>query len=252
MRQFELQAMGHIESTHGGRNNSRLPRISSGLPVLAMVAIAVIYTNNYPGEITINVTSSSTVTEPAITVTGTVENKGIQTIELDVNGSTRTVSVDQGTFQSRVPLLPGENTIHASVAGALATLVSGSRVTRVIAQIPPSDIWTELDWEGLGDIDLHLYLPNGEHCFYGNKQTQVGASLDVDNQWRDGPEHITMGNAIPGEYRVTVLYYAAKNDAARKVPWRVTVRLKNGSVQTYSGVLRTVHEEQTVDTFRFP
>ena len=212
----------------------------------------MIYASNYPGEIRINVSTNGPVSEPAITVTGTVENKRLQTILLDVNGSARTVTVDQGYFESRVPLVPGENIIHASVEGTLANLIGGSNVTRVVAQISPSAIWTELDWGGVGDIDLHLYLPNKEHCFYGNKQTPSGAVLDVDNQERDGPEHITMTNAIPGTYRVTVLYFAAKVDPTRPVPWRVTMRLNNGGVRVYSGELRSVHEEQTVATFTLP
>ena len=45
-----------------------------------------------------------------------------------------------------------------------------------------------LTWDGLGDVDLHTFEPNGSHSYYGNRAGQVGY-LDVDNTFANGPEH---------------------------------------------------------------
>ncbi|MFW6030195.1 MAG: hypothetical protein ACOCRO_08075 [Halanaerobiales bacterium] len=48
---------------------------------------------------------------------------------------------------------------------------------------------------------------NNESCYFGNKTTSWGASLDVDDRDGYGPEHIT-GEAIDsGTYKLIVKYY---------------------------------------------
>jgi uncharacterized protein YfaP (DUF2135 family) len=154
--------------------------------------------------------------------------------------------VQNGAFQSQVPLIPGENRIQAIARGV------ASNPIKVLAQIPPSDIWIELSWIGPGDIDLHLTLPNGNECFYSNKATS-GAMLDIDNTQRDGPEHIVVEHAMAGSYRTTVHYYAAAKQPPDPVDWKVNVRLRNGKVQkSFAGRLNHVKEQQEVFTFKFP
>ena len=224
-------------------------------PVVAALALAAItYCIQNPGEIRIRAPANSAITNQTFAdVVGTVENRRLDKVQLIVNGSARTVAVDNGNFSSRVPLFPGKNVIQASASGAVVNLTAGSEVVHVTAEIPRSDVWSELTWDGRGDIDLHLYLPNGEHCYYQQKKTNSGAWLDIDNTERDGPEHIILENAIPGRYRLTVLYFAANKVSRPAIPWKVTVRLKDGQIQrTYSGVLTVEKEEQLVDGFLFP
>ena len=242
-----------------GLTEEDLPRgkkfkLRSTIFVWTTIIVATIYAINYPGQIKINSPKSGFSTNNnVITVTGTVGNIRTKRITLNVNGSSRTLLVQKGAFTSKVPLIRGENTIQASVGGVASNILGRSKVLKVTAQIPRFDIWTELNWNGPGDVDLHLYLPNGEHCYYKQKNTGSGAMLDIDNKERDGPEHIFMENAILGEYRVSVLYYRADSDPPRPISWQVTVRLKDREVQRmYSGVLRASKEEQTVDTFAFP
>ena len=45
-----------------------------------------------------------------------------------------------------------------------------------------------LTWDGLGDVDLHVFEPNGSHVYYEVDQGVVGY-LDVDNVVANGPEH---------------------------------------------------------------
>jgi len=62
-----------------------------------------------------------------------------------------------------------------------------------------------------------------------------------------------MEHAIPGKYRVTVLYYRAAKQPPPPVDWQVTVRLREGRTrQTFTGRLSYQGEEQTVSTFTFP
>jgi hypothetical protein len=152
-------------------------------------------------------------------------------------------------FQTNVPLVAGLNRIRVTDKKGWE-LFGGSNELRFVAALPAADIWTELSWDGEGDIDLHLLQPDGEECFYQHKTTEKGAVLDADNTLRDGPEHITMTQAIPGEYTISVVYFRALQP--RAVPWQVTLRLRNGSLKEFHGLLHTVDEKQTVTTFRFP
>lgn len=45
-----------------------------------------------------------------------------------------------------------------------------------------------LSWDGIGDVDLHTFEPNGSHSYYENRIGIVGA-LDKDNTVEKGPEH---------------------------------------------------------------
>lgn len=45
-----------------------------------------------------------------------------------------------------------------------------------------------LRWNGTGDVDLHIFEPDSTHVYYKNFYGSVG-HLDVDNTYRNGPEH---------------------------------------------------------------
>ncbi|HIF9187352.1 hypothetical protein [Photobacterium damselae] len=67
-----------------------------------------------------------------------------------------------------------------------------------------------LTWNGIGDVDLHTFEPNGSHVFYGRKVGTTGY-LDVDNRYGNGPEHYYASCDInklqTGTYRVAVANY---------------------------------------------
>lgn len=130
-----------------------------------------------------------------------------------MNGALRPVSVDNGTFQSRVGLVPGRNRIQVLRDRHGLGLVGTSRPIQITAAIPSSDIWSELTWEGPGDIDLHLVQPDGEECSYSHRTTQIGATLDYDNTVKDGPEHITLAaqvSSAPGRIPSALLQRRCK------------------------------------------
>jgi hypothetical protein len=203
----------------------------------------LLYVTHFPGTFEISTPQAGGVTNARfIDVTGTVDNPRVASVALEVNGSYRSASVENGRFASRVPLVRGENVIRATVSGAAALVTPGSNIITITADLPRSDIWSELTWDGPGDLDLHLYLPGMEHIFWKNRKSAVGAFLDFDNQVSDGPEHIVMDTAIPGQYRMTVHYFKAS--APGPVRWRARLLLRDGAVtQEFSGVLTTPGEE---------
>ena len=201
------------------------------------------------GSVTLTEPRSGLVTrERVIPVAGRVTVTGTDRVTLVVNGEERQVSVANGEFSTMVPLVTGQNTIQA-IANSRAY---SDRVT-VQADVAPADVWIQLTWDGPGDIDLHLYMPENGHVYFSNKEA-LGAQLDVDNTQQDGPEHITMTRAIPGEYRVEVHYYSERSrpGAGTQVPWQVLVRLNSGqTAQRFSGVLTQQNERTDVYTFVF-
>jgi len=64
-----------------------------------------------------------------------------------------------------------------------------------------------LTWDQANDMDLHVFSPDGEHSYFGNKAISVGA-LDFDDTNGFGPEHFTTSALVPGVYRVAVDYFS--------------------------------------------
>lgn len=63
--------------------------------------------------------------------------------------------------------------------------------------------WNQMDT----DIDLHIIEPTNEECFYGHRDTQMGARFSKDFTQGYGPEQYLLRNAIKGKYIVKTNYY---------------------------------------------
>ena len=103
-------------------------------------------------------------------------------------------------------------------------------------QLKPSQFRIELTWDGKGDIDLHLNHPSmtdpmtekwetSKDCFYANRKTNWGASLDVDNIKKNGPENIMLDSSIgpTGKYHIGIKNFIAADGRV------ATVKLYCGS-----------------------
>jgi tetratricopeptide (TPR) repeat protein len=67
-----------------------------------------------------------------------------------------------------------------------------------------------LVWEtDANDVDLHIVDPDGEECFYQNRDTRSGLFLYEDLTQGLGPEVIRTPKTEPGTYHVGVRYFAA-------------------------------------------
>ena len=195
--------------------------------------------------------AGATVSESVIALSGQAAGVGAETVTVEVNGSGRPMPVSNGVFGGSVPLMSGQNTIQAfGDCGMSEPIV-------VNARIGAAALWTELTWDGPGDLNLHLVLPNGQECYSASfcaaldPSTEDGVVLDTDNTTGYGPEHITMRRPQPGEYELSVVYADSEQEPPRVQRWNVTVRLNNGPPETYSGILRTEGERRVVATFSF-
>lgn len=74
------------------------------------------------------------------------------------------------------------------------------------------DVRVSLSWFNRDDLDIHVLEPEGEHIYYGNKQSRyTGGVLDVDmnvnNPVRDAVENITWSDLHkmnPGKYEIKI------------------------------------------------
>jgi len=65
-------------------------------------------------------------------------------------------------------------------------------------------------WEtDANDVDLHVFDPNGEECFYQHNKNKSGLELYSDQTQGLGPEVIHTMKAIPGTYHIAVNYFSA-------------------------------------------
>jgi hypothetical protein len=104
------------------------------------------------------------------------------------------------------PLLSISSNVKSNINTALNGLVTPP------TQAASGFFTSTLTWNGSGDIDLHVYEPNGGHVFYSNKQGAAGY-LDVDNIVANGPEHYYASCDVTklqeGTYTVAVANYSA-------------------------------------------
>lgn len=77
-----------------------------------------------------------------------------------------------------------------------------------------------MNWDGLGDVDLHVTEPSGKKVFYSNPTGESGY-LDVDNTQGYGPEHYyatcEASNLQTGTYQVQLANYYAADGRTVKV-----------------------------------
>lgn len=84
------------------------------------------------------------------------------------------------------------------------------RLRTVARHQPKADLVVTLLWNtDATDVDLHLYEPSGEHCYYGHNQTKSGGRLTRDVTQGFGPEMYTLADAPSGAYQLKVHYFAS-------------------------------------------
>jgi len=72
------------------------------------------------------------------------------------------------------------------------------------------DVRISMSWDAdLTDVDLHVYEPNGEHAYYGNRNTALGGLVSRDFTRGYGPEEYVLREAHPGTYTIKAHYYGS-------------------------------------------
>lgn len=149
---------------------------------------------------------------------------------LTLNGVDQEIPVLEGYFNQEISITSGENTIRVR-ANSYAGNTGVSDLITVIGDFTAPDIEITLTWNTpTSDIDLHIWNPLEEHCYYGNMYITEG-SLDIDDVEGYGPETFTAQNAIDGTYVVKVNCYDLDQDDYADAT--VKISLNGGNIDTY-------------------
>lgn len=202
------------------------------------------------------ITSGGTTTERVQKITGTFEysnpdgsvpstdelkavmqfNGDDQFMQIYNDGAHDDGGADDSTFayEGEMVLKPGQNTFKTIIINNENDILGQSSEMKITANIPTMDIKVVLVWDtNYNDVDLHIWDPNNDHCYWRELTGIPGAQLDIDDQDGYGPETFTMLDAVSGKYTVAVRYYDAHGQT-EPVHATVKVTLHEGSTQTYT------------------
>lgn len=132
---------------------------------------------------------------------------------LVVNNIPWRVSLDGGTLEQELALLPGENEIYIEVTGPDGK-TADSRTVRVHTfDARPKDLVSVLTWDTVDtDLDLHIWDSFGHHTFgeardpYQCESSIPKSMLDIDRKGNYGPEVFSMESAEPEVYTFYAQY----------------------------------------------
>ena len=108
------------------------------------------------------------------------------------------------------------------------------------------EIQTNVMWNTLADVDLHLIDPSGKEIYYASRNSPTGGQLDLDSNagcGSDGPraENIFWGDGIVvprGEYILRVDYWSSCG--APSTTYTVTINLRGLPPKIFTGTLTGV------------
>ena len=167
-----------------------------------------------------------------------IHNAQVEIVDLDLStttssdGSYSFSSIPPGTYgivaykigynpsaQVNIRVFSGQETAALSIV--LSSILAATDEYRIV-----------LTWgENPRDLDSHLWIPNGEQCYYANK-TVSGANLDVDDRYSYGPETITITDISSGTYTYAVKHYAGTGKITTSGT-KVEIYDDSGKIRTY-------------------
>ena len=115
------------------------------------------------------------------------------------------------------------------------------------------EIQVTLQWfsESSIDLDLWVYEPSGERCYFGNSTTGTGGRLDRDNlcgNYENGtPENIFWRTAPIGEYSIWVDWWSDCGNGMPQMPFNVRL-VNRADVRTFD---RTLQHDQSLEVAQF-
>jgi Ca-activated chloride channel homolog len=96
------------------------------------------------------------------------------------------------------------NAVIATSPQALDTTFIDRRLLKNM----PLDLRVVLAWDSdNSDMDLWVTDPNGERCYYGNRNTYQGGLISDDFTGGYGPEEFVLRDAKPGKYKVEANFF---------------------------------------------
>lgn len=115
----------------------------------------------------------------------------------------------------------------------------------------PIDVRIILNWNQMDtDIDLHVIEPTNEECYYGHRDTQIGARFSKDFTQGYGPEQYLLRNAVKGKYIIKTNFFG-ESALTENGPTTVMVEIyttKNGKTERTLQTIQlgTVRENQNL------
>jgi Ca-activated chloride channel family protein len=99
------------------------------------------------------------------------------------------------------------NELNAIIATSSQSLDTAFIDRRLLKNMP-LDLRVVLAWDSdNSDMDLWVTDPNGERCYYGNKNTYQGGLISDDFTGGYGPEEFVLKDAKPGKYKVEANFF---------------------------------------------
>ena len=99
------------------------------------------------------------------------------------------------------------NELNAIIATSPQPLDTAFIDARLLKNMP-LDLRVVLGWDSdNSDMDLWVTDPNGERCYYGNRNTYQGGLLSDDFTGGYGPEEFVLRDAKPGKYKVEANFF---------------------------------------------
>jgi uncharacterized protein YfaP (DUF2135 family) len=142
---------------------------------------------------------------------------------LIVNGVAMPLKIDENGRFSR-PYVFGKGANNVEVRSADGSHRSVAQFYEANPDQLPAKLRVVLSWStDQTDLDLHVLMPDGQHCFYGNRLLDNGAALDVDVTSGYGPEIFESPVAEHGRYFVYVNYYGGEGMDVKGKPATITV-----------------------------
>lgn len=132
------------------------------------------------------------------------------------------------------------NELNAIIATSPTPLDTDFIDPRLLKNMP-LDLRVALAWDSdNSDMDLWVTDPNGERCYYGNRNTYQGGLMSDDFTGGYGPEEFVLKDAKPGKYKVEANFYG---DRQQVVTGATTLMLR---LSTGWGTKRQVDQSVTL------
>lgn len=86
-----------------------------------------------------------------------------------------------------------------------------SHIDKRLIKNMPLDIRIVLNWDtDNSDMDLHVFDPNNEECYYNHDRTKIGGMLPNDYTGGYGPEEFLLKKAKKGVYKISADYFGSR------------------------------------------
>ena len=174
-------------------NETRPPPTADALPTVSSQTTPIRITSHRNGE---------RVTSRIIEIEGEANPRAGDYITVQFADVQQRTPLANGSFQTSVVLRSGSNDIRVCQGRNCSAITLN-------ADIEALGLMATLAWSGGGDLDLHVEDPQGQHCYFGAKEIHGACTLDIDDQYGNNPENMSVPvNASRGRYRFWVVNFA--------------------------------------------